>query len=163
MEIESVEDDEPAGRPRLAITKQNVAEVRDMREFLLTLVVSRSVATTVSAVSMIRGPQDLGVPNTHVSKKIAKYQGALSEKANGSSLPAPSPPPNRHNDDRIVSWEEKGERGHNVTCVISVQKLDDCSPPIGQLAHLPTIGGGPFPLDPGTSINGCMRCSDITV
>ncbi|GFW99658.1 retrovirus-related Pol polyprotein from transposon 412 [Trichonephila clavipes] len=33
--------------------------------------------------------------------------------------------------------------------------------PIGQLAHLPI--GGPFSPNPGTSINGCMRCSDITV
>ncbi|GFV47548.1 uncharacterized protein TNCV_2731471 [Trichonephila clavipes] len=33
--------------------------------------------------------------------------------------------------------------------------------PIGQITHL-TIGD-PFPPDSGTSINGCMRCSDITV
>ncbi|GFV07337.1 hypothetical protein TNCV_1313351 [Trichonephila clavipes] len=40
-------------------------------------------------------------------------------------------------------------------------KLDDCSPPTGRLAHLPI--GGPFPPDLGTSINGCMRRSDIMV
>ncbi|GFW87430.1 hypothetical protein TNCV_1300751 [Trichonephila clavipes] len=47
------------------------------------------------------------------------------EKANGSSLRLPIPP-NHHHDERIASWQEKGERGHNVTCVISVKKLDDC-------------------------------------
>ncbi|GFW59300.1 hypothetical protein TNCV_2910451 [Trichonephila clavipes] len=62
-------------------------------------------------------------------------------------------PPNRHHDDRIESWEEKGEPGHHVTCVISVKKLDDCS--LLRLVNLSIfLLGGPFPPDPGTSING---------
>ncbi|GFT28777.1 hypothetical protein TNCV_3585021 [Trichonephila clavipes] len=64
--------------------------------------------------------------------------------------------PTRHHDDRIGSWEEKGEPGHHMTCVISVKKLDDCS-------TCPSSYWVSFSPDPGTSINGCMRCSDITV
>ncbi|GFW77404.1 hypothetical protein TNCV_2497971 [Trichonephila clavipes] len=51
--------------------------------------------------------------------------------------------------------------GFRQVLIESPLNLDDCSPPIGQLAHLPI--GDPFPPDPGTSINGCMRCSDLTV
>ncbi|GFW65688.1 hypothetical protein TNCV_891781 [Trichonephila clavipes] len=47
-----------------------------------------------------------------------------SEKANGSSLTSPIPP-NRYHDDRIASWEKKGEPGPKVTCVISVKKWDE--------------------------------------
>ncbi|GFX26417.1 hypothetical protein TNCV_950151 [Trichonephila clavipes] len=34
--------------------------------------------------------------------------------------PPPPIPLNRHHEDRIASWKKKGERGPNVTCVISV-------------------------------------------
>ncbi|GFX47538.1 hypothetical protein TNCV_3015571 [Trichonephila clavipes] len=82
------------------------------------------------------------------------------EKPNGSSLLLLLP--NSHHEDRIASWEEKGERGHLVTCIISVKKLDDGS--LLRLVNLPTfLFGGPFPPDPGTSINGSMTCCDITV
>ncbi|GFW22404.1 hypothetical protein TNCV_1431561 [Trichonephila clavipes] len=57
--------------------------------------------------------------------------------------PPPPIPPNRHHDDRIASWEEKGEPGHHVTCVISVKKLDDCS--LLRLVNLPIFLLGSFP------------------
>ncbi|GFX28346.1 hypothetical protein TNCV_596591 [Trichonephila clavipes] len=45
--------------------------------------------------------------------------------------------------------EEKGVRGHHVTCVILVKKLDDC--PCLQLVNLSTFRiGVNFPPDPGT-------------
>ncbi|GFS79449.1 hypothetical protein TNCV_2369851 [Trichonephila clavipes] len=100
--------------------------------------------------------------DTSISKMFSVHRRGKrnSEKENGSSLHAI--PPNRHHDDGIASWEEKGERGHPLTCVISMKKLDDCS--LLQLVSLPTfLLRGPFPPYPGTSVNDCMRCSDITV
>ncbi|GFW57640.1 uncharacterized protein TNCV_2925591 [Trichonephila clavipes] len=72
-----------------------------------------------------------------------------SEKENGSSLPL-SP--------RIVTMvrrepeEEKGERGHHVTCVISVKMLDNC--PRLRLVNLSTFRLGVFPPRPGNIISG---------
>ncbi|GFT30007.1 hypothetical protein TNCV_1217581 [Trichonephila clavipes] len=70
-----------------------------------------------------------------------------SEKTSGSNL---SPIPTR-----IVAMvrrepeEEKGVRGHRVTCVISVKKLDSC--PRLRLVNLPTFRFVVnFPPDPGT-------------
>ncbi|GFX31282.1 hypothetical protein TNCV_2061011 [Trichonephila clavipes] len=45
-----------------------------------------------------------------------------SQKANGSTLRPPPPPNRRHGKER----ERGGKRGHRVTYVISVKKLDIC-------------------------------------
>ncbi|GFV14495.1 transposon Tf2-9 polyprotein [Trichonephila clavipes] len=67
-------------------------------------------------------------------------------------------PPNRHHDDRIASWEEKGEPGHYVTCVISVKKLDDCS--LLRLVNLSIfLLEGPFP--PDLEIPGHLSTLDL--
>ncbi|GFW40478.1 uncharacterized protein TNCV_1020351 [Trichonephila clavipes] len=73
-----------------------------------------------------------------------------SEKANGNSFP-PYPP-------RIVAMvrrdpeEEKGERGHSVTCVISVKKLDNC--PRLRLVNLPAFRLEVLFPRPGNIISG---------
>ncbi|GFT07022.1 uncharacterized protein TNCV_1415731 [Trichonephila clavipes] len=53
--------------------------------------------------------------------------------------------------------EEKGERGHHVTCVISVKKLDNC--PRLHLVNLPTFRLGVLFPRPGNIINGRISCS----
>ncbi|GFW62224.1 uncharacterized protein TNCV_4421131 [Trichonephila clavipes] len=53
--------------------------------------------------------------------------------------------------------EEKGERGHRVTCVISVKKLDNC--PRLQLVNLPTFRLGVLFPRSGNIISGRTSCS----
>ncbi|GFU48853.1 hypothetical protein TNCV_2024131 [Trichonephila clavipes] len=52
-----------------------------------------------------------------MNEKFAQFCLTVKKRMEAVSPPIP---PNRHHDDRIASWEEKGERGHNGTCVISV-------------------------------------------
>ncbi|GFX94878.1 uncharacterized protein TNCV_2379511 [Trichonephila clavipes] len=53
--------------------------------------------------------------------------------------------------------EEKGERGHRVTCVISVKKLDNCRRL--RLVNLPTFRLGVLLPRPGNIISGRISCS----
>ncbi|GFW14924.1 hypothetical protein TNCV_4658851 [Trichonephila clavipes] len=67
---------------------------------------------------------------------------------------------------RETDEKKKGNRGHRMTCVISVKRLDNCSrllfvnlptTPIGQLAHFPIRGLFP---KPGNIISGCTVVVD---
>ncbi|GFV30263.1 hypothetical protein TNCV_97381 [Trichonephila clavipes] len=78
-----------------------------------------------------------------------------SENVNGSSLPHPIPPNYRHGKER--AREEKGERGHRVTCVILVKKLDNC--PRLRLVNLPIFRLVAFSPRYGNNINGRISCS----
>ncbi|GFS62780.1 uncharacterized protein TNCV_3202071 [Trichonephila clavipes] len=53
--------------------------------------------------------------------------------------------------------EEKGERGHRVTCVISVKKVDNC--PRLRLVNLPTFRLGVLFPRPENIISGRISCS----
>ncbi|GFW84527.1 hypothetical protein TNCV_457081 [Trichonephila clavipes] len=56
---------------------------------------------------------------SRVNEKFAQFCVRVKKRAEVVTPPPPIPP-NRHHDDKIVSWDEKGERGRNVTYVISV-------------------------------------------
>ncbi|GFX00485.1 uncharacterized protein TNCV_2091351 [Trichonephila clavipes] len=58
---------------------------------------------------------------------------------------------------RRESEEEKGERGHHVTCTISLRKSDNC--PRLRLVNLPTFRLGVIFPRPGNIISGCISCS----
>ncbi|GFU12969.1 transposable element Tcb2 transposase [Trichonephila clavipes] len=58
---------------------------------------------------------------------------------------------------RIEPEEEKGERGHRVTCAISEKKLENC--PHLRLVNLPTFRLGVLFIRPGNIISGRIRCS----
>ncbi|GFV27954.1 uncharacterized protein TNCV_132711 [Trichonephila clavipes] len=71
--------------------------------------------------------------HSRVNEKIAQFCVTVKKRTEVVFPPSP----------RIVTMvrikpeEEKGERGHRVTCVISVKKLDDC--PSLRLVNLPSF------------------------
>ncbi|GFW15594.1 uncharacterized protein TNCV_4657321 [Trichonephila clavipes] len=71
-------------------------------------------------------------------------------------FPLPSPPNGCHGKERARRGKE-GERGHRVTCVISVKKLDNC--PRLRLVNLLTFRLGVLFPRPGNIISGLISCS----
>ncbi|GFY07732.1 uncharacterized protein TNCV_4133291 [Trichonephila clavipes] len=53
--------------------------------------------------------------------------------------------------------EEKGERGHGMICVISVEKLDNC--PRLRMVNLPTFRLGVIFPRPRNIISGRINCN----
>ncbi|GFW08559.1 uncharacterized protein TNCV_2775811 [Trichonephila clavipes] len=89
---------------------------------------------------------------SRVNEKIAQFC-VTEKKRTGVVSPIP----------RIVDMvrrepeEEKGERGHRVTCVISVKKLDYCTRL--RLVNLPIFRLGVLSPRPGNIISDRISCS----
>ncbi|GFU51019.1 hypothetical protein TNCV_4462111 [Trichonephila clavipes] len=80
----------------------------------------QNMPTLLCHEDLVRFPFNRYYNHSRVNKKFAQF--CVTEKKRTEVVsPPPSHPPNRHHDDMIASWEEKRERGRNVTCVISVK------------------------------------------
>ncbi|GFY14001.1 uncharacterized protein TNCV_1296621 [Trichonephila clavipes] len=92
-----------------------------------------------------------------MNEKIAQFCVTVKKR---TALVFPHPPNRRHG--KREPEEEKGEREHRLTCVISVKKLDNC--PRLRLVNLPTFRLGVLFSRPGNVISGRINCSvSITV